>query len=150
LSLISGTGVFLVLGALVFVNLLGNHFLSDSIGPPIADIPSQKTASSWSDLWKTPFSSNSISPPAFPNPTKARDVIIQDLFKNFARQPRECLGGNHQPDGSDEMDREFRRLNIQAGRFTQVGSDQFQVREGYMALVMHYQDKQEVIPLSKT
>ena len=150
LSLISGTGVFLVLGALVFVNVLGSRFFvrfdwtSDrrySLSNASLELIRSLEDPVFIQLYLTP---------GLPQPYESQGRFIQDLLQEVRNASR----GNVrletiEPDGSDEMDREFRRLNIQAGRFTQVGSDQFQVREGYMALVMHYQDKEEVIPFVK-
>lgn len=150
LSLISGTGVLLTLGVLGLVNLLGSRFFVRFDWTADHRYSLSKASIELLNSLEDPVFIQLYLTPGLPQPYESQGRYIRDLLQEF----RGASHGNVTletitPDGSDEMDREFRRLNIQAGRFTQVGSDQFQVREGYMALVMHYQDKQDVIPFVK-
>lgn len=150
LSLISGTGVLLVLAVLALVNLWGSRFF---IRFDWTSDHRYSLSNASVELMKSledPVFIQYYLTPGLPQPYESQGRYVQDLLQEF----RSASHGKVKletivPDGSDETDREFRRLNIQAGRFTQVGSDQFQVREGHMALVMHYQDKQDVIPFVK-
>jgi ABC-type uncharacterized transport system involved in gliding motility auxiliary subunit len=147
LSLLSGTGVLMVLGTLVFINLLGNRFFARW------DLTSDQRYSLSSasvDLVRSledPVFIRFYLSPGLPQPYESQGRYIQDFLHELrSSTPGKISLEIIAPDGSEEMDREFRRLNIQPGRFTQESADQFQVREGYIAIVLHYQDKQDVIP----
>ncbi len=150
LSLLSGTGVVLVLGVLVFVNLLGNRFFSRLDWTSDHRYSLSRASLDLVKSLEDPVYIRFYLSPGLPQPYESQGRYVRDLLQEFRSSSRgKVTVETMAPDGSDDMDREFRRLNIQAGRFTQVGSDQFQVREGYMALILHYQDKQEVIPFVK-
>lgn len=147
LSLISGTGVLLLLGALALVNLLGDRFFARFDWTSDHRYSLSDASAALVKSLEDPVLIRFYLTPGLPQPYESHGRYMRDLLQEFRSAGRgKVTVETIAPDGSDAMDREFRRLNIQAGRFTQVGSDQFQVREGYMALVLHYQDKQDVIP----
>lgn len=150
LSVLSGTGVLLVLGVLTFVNLLGNHFFTRFDWTSDRRYSLSKDSIALVDSLEDPVNIRFYLTPGLPQPYESQGRYVQDLLQEFRSSSRGKVSvATITPDGSDDLDMELRRLNLQAGRFTQVGSDQFQVREGYMGIVLHYQDKQEVIPFVK-
>lgn len=150
LSLISGTGVLLILGALAFVNLLGERFYARFDWTSDHRYSLSDASVALVKSLEDPVLIRFYLTPGLPQPYESQGRYMRDLLQEFrAASHGKVTVETIAPDGSDAMDMEFRRLNIQAGRITQVGSDQFQVREGYMALVLHYQDKQDVIPFVK-
>ncbi|MBL8023454.1 MAG: GldG family protein [Elusimicrobia bacterium] len=147
LSLLSGTGVLLVLGALIFANLLGNHFFARWDWTSGGRYSLSQASVDLVNGLEDPVFIRLYLSPGLPQPYESQGRYIQDLLNEWRSSSRGKISlETIAPNGSDEMDREFRRLNIQPGRFTQESADQFQVREGYIAMVIHYQDKQDIIP----
>jgi hypothetical protein len=89
--------------------------------------------------------------PGLPQPYETHGRFVRDLLAEYQRAAPRAMGHRNRslPTGSDDMDREFRRLHMPPARFTQVASDQYQVREGHMGLVLRYNDKEEVLPFVK-
>ncbi len=84
--------------------------------------------------------------PGLPQPYETHGRFVRDLLGEYLRAARgRMVLEQIAPDGSDDMDREFRRLHMAPARFTQVASDQYQVREGHMGLVLRYKGKEEVL-----
>ncbi|MBK8870157.1 MAG: GldG family protein [Elusimicrobia bacterium] len=89
--------------------------------------------------------------PGLPQPYETHGRFVRDLLAEYQRAARgRWTVEQIAPDGSDDMDREFRRLHMAPDRFTQVASDQYQVREGHMGIVLRYNDKEEVLPFVKS
>lgn len=150
LSLISGTGVGMLFGALVFVNLLGDRFFVRFDLTSDHRYSLSKASIALVKSLEDPVLIRFYLSPGLPQPYESHGRYVRDLLQEFRSASRGKVSVDIiAPDGSETTEREFRRLNLQPGRFTQVGSDQFQVREGYIAIVLHYQDKQDVIPFVK-
>ena len=147
LTLISGTGVFFVFGVLVFVNLLGNRFFARFDWTSDHRYSLSQASKDLVQSLEDPVLIRFYLSPGLPQPYESQGRYVQDLLQEFRSASRgKVTVETIAPDGSDATEMEFRRLNLQPGRFTQVGSDQYQVREGYIGLVIHYQDKEDVIP----
>jgi hypothetical protein len=150
LSLISVTGVGLMVGALVFVILLSDRFFVRFDWTADRRYSLSKGSVGLVNALEDPLLIRFYLSPGLPQPYESHGRYVRDLLHEFRSVSRgKVTVETVAPDGSEALEREFRRLNLQPSRFTQVGSDQFQVREGYIAIVLHYQDKQEVIPFVK-
>lgn len=88
--------------------------------------------------------------PGLPQPFETHGRFVRDLLAEYQRAARgRWYVDQIVPDGSDAMERDFHRWNMPPARFTQVASDQYQVREGHIGLVLSYKDKEEVLPFVK-
>ncbi len=89
--------------------------------------------------------------PDLPAPFNTNERYIRDMLTEYraashGRVRFEFALTNPQKD--------FEQHAVEAGmaplQFNQMGSDQFQVRRGFMGLVMYYRDKSETIPVIKS
>ncbi|MBL0058645.1 MAG: GldG family protein [Elusimicrobia bacterium] len=150
LSLVSGTGLLLVLGALAFLNLLGDRFFIRFDWTADHRYSLSRASLDLVKSLEDPVIARFYLTPGLPQPYESQGRYIRDLLQEYQTASRGKFSVETiAPDKSEETLMEFNRLNLRPARFTQVGSDQFQVREGYMGLVLHYQDKQDVIPFVK-
>jgi len=53
------------------------------------------------------------------------------------------------PEDNEDVRREARRAGIYPVQFTEIKKDKYEVKEGYMGIVLYYQDKKETIPYLK-
>jgi ABC-type uncharacterized transport system involved in gliding motility auxiliary subunit len=91
-----------------------------------------------------------VRSPALPEPYETQSRYIRDVLNEFRTASRDRWTiETVTPDKSDASVADIARLGLQSARFTQMASDQFQVREGFLGLVLFYQDKQDVIPFVK-
>lgn len=150
LSWVSGSGLFLLIGLLAGVNLVADRLFvrfdwtADnrySLSPA-----SRELVRSLPDPVVVKF----FRTPSLPEPYETQGRYIRDILNEFraaAKTPWtiETIA----PDNSDASVGEIARLGVQSARFTQVASDQFQVREGHLGIVLYYQDKMDTIPFVK-
>ncbi len=82
-----------------------------------------------------------------PQPYETHGRYLKDILKEYRAAGKGRVRVEYlNPDESDKLKSEAAGAGLSPARFTQVASDQFQIREGYMGLVLYYQDKQEAIP----
>lgn len=150
MGLLSGTGLAVALGLLTFVNLLADRFFVRFDWTNHRRYSLSPATKSLLRSLEDPVILRLYLSPGLPQPYASQGRYIQELLHEYrtAGHGKVTLDIKS-PDESDAWVMETRRLNIQPGRFTQVASDQFQVREGYMGLALFYQDKQDVIPFIK-
>lgn len=150
LGLLSGTGLALSLGLLTFVNLLADRFFVRLDWTSHRRYSLSPATRSLLNSLEDPVILRLYLSPGLPQPYESQGRYLRELLHEYRSAGRGKVTVDiKSPDESDAWVLETRRLNIQPGRFTQVASDQFQVREGYMGLALFYQDKQDVIPFVK-
>lgn len=147
LGVLSGTGLALIAGLLIVANLLGDrlffrwdltHRGRYSLSPA-----TRRLLRSLED----PVTFRLYLTPGLPQPYGTQGRYIRELLNEFRSAGRgKVVLDLRSPDNSDQTLMETRRLQVYPGRFTQVASDQFQVREGYMGLVIFHQDRQDALP----
>ncbi len=150
LSLLSGTGLLLVLGVFAFANLLADQFFLRWDWTANRRYSLSEASRALLKGLEDPVTLRFYLTPGLPQPYGSQGRYIHDLLKEYRAAGRGKVKVDvRAPDNSEGMMMEVRRLNLQPARFTEVASDQFQVREGYMGLVILYQDKQDTLPFVK-
>jgi ABC-type uncharacterized transport system involved in gliding motility auxiliary subunit len=148
LSLLSGSGLLILLGVLTFVNLLAARFFVRVDGTSDHRYSLSSASRSLLKSLEDPVHLRFYLTPNLPQPYESQGRYVRDLLQEY----RSAGQGHVQVDviaPTPDMAMELNRMNLTSGRFTQVASDQFQVREGYIGLVILYQDKQDTIPFIK-
>lgn len=147
---LSGTGVLLLAVALILLNLVAQRMsvrLDWSQGERYS---LSKVSRNIVRNLPDPILLRAYISGGLPQPIGAEARYVADLLGEYRAAGRgrvrvELLD----PESSDKVMQDARRAGIAAQPITQVGSDMFQVREGYLGLVLFYQDKQDVIPFIK-
>lgn len=147
LSLMSGSGLLLLGGLLACLNLLAGRFsarwdwtagnrysLSAATRQLVESLPD-------------PVVVRYYLTPDLPQPYETQARYVRDILNEFRAAARGRWAiETVVPDASDAMAFELHRVGIRSTRFSQRTADQYQVREGYMGVVLYYQDKQDVLP----
>ncbi|HRY30345.1 MAG TPA: GldG family protein, partial [Elusimicrobiota bacterium] len=150
LGVLSGSGVLVLAGILAAANLLSQTLFTRwdwtadhrySLSPA-----SKKLVRSLPD----PLLLRFYLSPGLPQPYETQGRYLRDLLGEYRAAAKgkirlEILN----PEESEKTKAEATRAGVAPVRFTQVASDQFQIREAFMGLVLFYQDKQEVVPFIK-
>jgi ABC-type uncharacterized transport system involved in gliding motility auxiliary subunit len=139
--------VALLAVALIFANLLGQRFFLRIDGT--ADGRYRLSAAS-RNLVRTlpdPLTIRFFLTAGLPQPYESQGRYVRDLLQEYrtASRGRVRVEIVH-PERDPAKKNDAGRVGIAPARFTEVASDQFQVREGYLGLSLSYQDKSENIP----
>lgn len=150
LSFVSGSGLLLLAGLLAAVNLTADRlffrFDWTSDNRYSLSRASRELVRSLPDPVVVKF----FRSPSLPEPYETQGRYIRDILNEFRSAARASWTVETiTPDNSDAVLGDMARLGVQSARFTQVASDQYQVREGYLGLVLYYQDKTDTIPFVK-
>jgi gliding-associated putative ABC transporter substrate-binding component GldG len=149
-ALFSGGGLLALAAVVVLLNLLSQGFFVRwdwTAGDRYSLSPASK------ELVRTlpdPVVIRFFLTEGLPQPYQSQGQYIRDLLREY----RVAAKGKVRveivnPEESDQARGEANGAGVVPARFTQVASDQFQVREGFMGLALFYQDKQAVIPFVK-
>jgi gliding-associated putative ABC transporter substrate-binding component GldG len=147
LGALTGTGVLLLAVGLTLANLLSQRFflrsdwtvggrysLSRASRRLVRDLPDP--------VLLRAYISN-----GFPPEYAAQARYVADLLGEYRAAARGKVRVEiRDPESSEKVKEDARRAGVTPIRITQVASDQFQMREGYLGLAIFYQDKQEVMP----
>jgi len=88
--------------------------------------------------------------PDLPQPHAARGRYVSEFLEEWRVAGRGRLDVEVvPPDGSDAVNRDLRAANLVPTGFTEISDDRYRVREGYMAVVLRYRDRTEVLPYVK-
>lgn len=150
LGVLSGTGLAIGIGLVVLLNLISYQaffrldLTSDqrySLSPG-----SRSLVRSLED----PLTLKLYLTEGLPQPYGTQGRYIKDLLGDYRTASRgkirlEVIN----PEKNEKARAEAQSSGAIPAKFTQVASDQFQVREGYMGVALFYQDKKETIPFVK-
>jgi len=88
--------------------------------------------------------------PDLPQPHAARGRFVSDFLEEWRVAGRgRLIPEVVHPDGSDAVNRDLRAANLVPTGFTEIADDRYRVREGYMAIVLRYRDRTEILPYVK-
>lgn len=146
----SGAGVLALAGVLIFANLLGQRFVARldwTEGRRYSlSAASKKLVRGLPD----PLLLRAYVSGGLPQPHAGNAQYLHDLLGEYRAVARgKVTVETTDPDASADAGSDARKAGVVPVRFTQVTSDRFQVREGFLGLVIFYQDKQETIPFVK-
>ncbi len=146
----SATGLGMLALIVLLVNTLGNwaFFRLDltqrhaySLSPS-----SEKLVRDLSD----PVIVKAYFTPDLPPPYNAYERYVRDLLTEYRSASRGKVRFEFAlPSPPSEFERKAGEAGLTPVQFEQVGSDQFQVRRGYMGLVLFHRDKSETLPIVK-
>lgn len=148
LSLLSGTGLLLLAGVLTFANLISTRLFLRLDGTGDHRYSLSKASRTLVRSLEDPVHFRLYLTPQLPQPYESQGRYVRELLQEYRTAGRGTVEVEVIAP-TPNMAMELNRLNLTPGRFTQVGSDQYQVREGYIGLVLRYQDKQDTIPFIK-
>lgn len=147
LGTLSGAGLLVLSGGLLLANLLsqkaflrsdwsagGRYSLSPASRRMLRELPDP--------VLLRAYLSAGLPSPASGNAQYVKDLLSEYRSAGKGRVRVEVVD----PESSDKAKEDAQRAGVPPMRFTQVASDQFQVREGFLGVVMFYQDKQDVLP----
>jgi ABC-type uncharacterized transport system involved in gliding motility auxiliary subunit len=87
--------------------------------------------------------------PGLPQPYEAQSRYVRDLLGEYRAASGKVKIEVVDPDSAPGAKDAAIAAGVIPARFTQVASDQFQVREGFLGVVLFHQDKQKVLPFVK-
>jgi ABC-type transport system involved in multi-copper enzyme maturation permease subunit len=146
-GLTAGTGLALAAGIAALANLVSSaaFFRWDWTADDRYSLSeaSVKLARSLQD----PLLARLYLSPGLPQPYETQGRYVVDLLREYRGASKGMIALEIvDPDSSDRARSDAAEAGVEPARFTQLASDQFQVRQGYMGVVLHYQDKRETIP----
>lgn len=137
-------------GILILINYFSNYFFIrlDLTKNKIYSLSkvSKKIVKNLNDpvYVKAYFNSN------LPGQLLAMRKYLRDILQEFhSYSPRNFKFEFLDPSKDEEISREARREGLYPIQFTEIKKDKYEVKEGYMGMVIFYQDKKEVIPYLK-
>jgi gliding-associated putative ABC transporter substrate-binding component GldG len=148
---LTGTGVAVLAAVLVLANLLssrafvrldwtagGRYSLSDASKRLVRSLPD-------------PVLIRAYISEGLPQPYASQAQYVRDLLREYETASKGQVKLEiFNPESDPKMKEEAQKAGVTPARFTQMASDQFQVREGYLGMVVLYQDKQESFPFLKS
>lgn len=150
LSLVSGSGLLLLGGILAGVNIAADRVFARFDWTADNRYSLSRASRELVRSLPDPVVVKYVRTPALPEPYETQGRYIRDLLSEFRAASRgRWTVETVTPDNSDASVSDLARLGLESARFTQMASDQFQVREGFLGLVLFYQDQQDVIPFVK-
>ncbi len=150
LGALSGGGVGLLAAGLILANLLSQHFFLrldwTQGGRYSLSRASKKLVRNLPD----PVIFRAYISGGLPQPYESNARYLVDLLGEY----RAAAGSKvrveaRDPESSPKTKEDAQRAGVAPIRITQMASDQFQIREGFLGLAIFYQDKQEVMPFIK-
>jgi ABC-type uncharacterized transport system involved in gliding motility auxiliary subunit len=147
LGALSGTGVFLVVVGLTLLNLLSQRFFVRWDGSDGRRYSLSQASRRLVRGLPDPVLIRAYISSGFPPEYAAQARYVQDLLDEYRAASRGNVAVEiYDPESSEKVREDARRSGVMPVRITQVASDQFQMREGFLGLVMFHQDKQEALP----
>ncbi len=150
LFITGATGVALAAVVTVLINVLGN-WLSyrldmTSQGAYSLSPASRKLVKNLED----PVVIKAYFTPDLPPPYNLYERYTHDLLTEYRAASRGRVRFEFPlPNPASEFEKKASEAGLAPIQFEQVGSDQFQVRRGYMGMVLYHRDKTESIPIIK-
>jgi len=89
---------------------------------------------------------NADLPPEYHNVKKYTSDLLQE-YRSYNRSKVKFELKN--PSENPEVMKEARSAGLYPIQFTKIAADKYEVKQGYMGLVMYYEDRKEVIPYIK-
>ena len=150
LGVLSGTGTLLLAAALGLSNLVAQRFYLRLDWSQGGRYSLSKVSRRLVRNLPDPVLFRAYISGGLPQPFGAQARYVADLLSEYRAAGRGRVKVElFDPESSDKAMDDARRSGVSPQPITQVGSDMFQVREGFLGLVLFYQDKQEVIPFIK-
>jgi gliding-associated putative ABC transporter substrate-binding component GldG len=88
--------------------------------------------------------------PDLPAPYNAYQRYVRDLLTEYRAASRGKVRFEFVlPHPAQDFERKAAEANLNPLQFEEVGSDQLQIRRGYMGLVLYHRDRSEVLPVIK-
>lgn len=85
--------------------------------------------------------------PGLPQPYETQGRYIVDLLSEYRGASKGKISLEIvDPESTDRAKADVAAAGVEPARFTQLADDQFQVRQGYLGVVLYYQDKRKTIP----
>lgn len=150
LGAFSGAGVLALSAALVFANLIGRRVFVRADCTADGRYSLSAASKSLVRSLPDPVLFRAYISPALPQPQASTAQYLEDLLGEYRAAGRGRVTVEIvNPDSSEAAKTEAAKVGAAPVRFTEMASDRFQVREGFLGLAVFYQDKQEVIPFVK-
>jgi len=150
LALTSAAGLGLSALIVVLLNVLGNwasfrldltHQKAYSLSPS-----SKKLVRELSD----PVIVKAYFTPDLPPPYNVYERYVRDLLEEYRAASRGKVRFEFVlPSPPEDFEKKAAEAGLMPIQFEQMGSDQYQVRRGYMGLVLFHRDKSEALPIVK-
>jgi gliding-associated putative ABC transporter substrate-binding component GldG len=150
LAATSAAGLGLIGLILVLVNLLGNYgFLRCDLTQTRAYSLSKASQRLVRDL-KDPVIVKAYFTPDLPSPYNAFERYVRDMLAEYRAASHGQLRYEFvMATPSADFERKAAEAGMMPIQFEEVGSDQLQIRRGYMGLTLFHRDRSETLPIVK-